>query len=242
MHLSKKPKILFFDVETSPNEGFYWNKQYDTNIIKRTRDAEMLCFAYKWQDKKRLHGASQATAGDEKRMINLLHPVFNEMDYLVGHNVNKFDRRWSNTVFGRSGLTQPAPYKIIDTMTIMKKHFYLPSYSMEESAKFFDIDTRKKKIGWEVWEACIEDKDKEAYAILLDYNKQDIRVLEALYEKLVEGGWIADPSLEVILDRPEKCDKCGSERLKSHGYQHLKTHSNRRFICLSCGRVSSVRV
>lgn len=238
----KKPKVLFFDIETSSALGYFWpNKLYDQNIIKVKKQADLLCYSYKWRGSKGITGTSMHLEGSEKKLIKTLHPVFNEMDYLVGHNVDKFDRKQSNSRFGKYGLSKPAPYKIIDTMRVMKQHFHLPSYTLSACAEFFGIEQKKKKIGWEVWEACMEG-DAKAFSKLLSYNKQDIRVLEALYNKLVEGGWIEDPMQEVLKERPEECRACGSDRLLSKGYVRNKSATARRFICLSCGKQCQVKV
>ena len=49
----KKAKILIYDLETSPNQGYTWGK-YEQNVIQFTKEWELLSFAYKWLGEKKV--------------------------------------------------------------------------------------------------------------------------------------------------------------------------------------------
>src|SRR5271166_7117509 len=50
----KKAKVLFYDLETSPNLGYSWGK-YEQNIIEFKKQWELLSVAYRWQGEKEIH-------------------------------------------------------------------------------------------------------------------------------------------------------------------------------------------
>jgi len=49
--MTKKTKILFYDLETSPNIGYTWEK-YDQNVISFIKEREILTCAYKFKGDK----------------------------------------------------------------------------------------------------------------------------------------------------------------------------------------------
>lgn len=52
-----KPRILFYDVETSPILGYTFGI-YDTNVAHVVRDTHLMSFAWKWSDEKTIHSHS----------------------------------------------------------------------------------------------------------------------------------------------------------------------------------------
>ena len=64
---------LFFDIETSPNIGFFWQSGYKlqvpyTNIIK---ERAIICICYKWENDKKVNfNPKSASAAIIVREIN----------------------------------------------------------------------------------------------------------------------------------------------------------------------------
>jgi len=53
-----KTKILFFDIEISPIISYNW-RLWQSDAIDIVEDWQILCFAYKWADEKRVHVIGQ---------------------------------------------------------------------------------------------------------------------------------------------------------------------------------------
>ena len=49
-----KPRILIYDIETSPIISYNWGI-WEQNAIEVIEDWQILCFAYKWLDEKKTH-------------------------------------------------------------------------------------------------------------------------------------------------------------------------------------------
>jgi hypothetical protein len=52
-----KKKRLFFDIETSPNIGFFWQSGYKLNISYNNIITEraIICICYKWEGDEKLY-------------------------------------------------------------------------------------------------------------------------------------------------------------------------------------------
>ena len=88
-----KKKRLFFDIETSPNVGFFWQSGYKlnipyTNIIK---ERAIICICYKWADEDKVYSLQWDKNQDDKTMLEKFMAVANEAHELVGHNGDRFD-------------------------------------------------------------------------------------------------------------------------------------------------------
>jgi len=55
--LKSKRKRLFFDIETSPNVGFFWSAGYKLNVTADSiiQERAIICICYKWEDEKEVY-------------------------------------------------------------------------------------------------------------------------------------------------------------------------------------------
>lgn len=235
------PKILIFDLETTPNSGFYWGQNWETSIIKNIEYGKILSYSAKWLGDKRV-----TTRGwiDNKKfndrelpIVKELWELLNEADAVVAHNGKSFDVKKCNTKFAFYGLGPPSPYKIIDTKIEAKKYISLPSYSLNNIADYFGLGSKVEHEGFSLWEKCIAGK-KAAWAKMKKYNKQDVVLLEEIYLKLlpwmktqVNAGMYAD---KVV------CPRCGGNKLQSRGWTVTNVTRYKRIQCMGCGSWSRV--
>lgn len=224
------PKLLFLDIETKPNEGFFWNV-WDQNIPKEmiTRDWEIISWAAKWQGSKQLLQMDVETLS-EKQMLKGMWKLIDQADIIVTQNGVKFDARKLNTRFEKHRMGPPSSYRHIDTLKLAKKYFGFTFNSLAYLADFLETPHRKlehrKYPGWSLWKACI-DGVKDAWREMRKYNKMDIVVLEEVYDRLV----IWDPAFRT----PEKCT-CGSTSFRKIGFSASAAGVNyQRYRCNDCG-------
>ena len=92
-------KRLFFDIETSPNIGFFWQSGYKLNIPYSNiiKERAIICICYKWADEKQVYSLSWDDNQDDREMLEKFIAVANEASELVGHNSDKFDLPWVRT-------------------------------------------------------------------------------------------------------------------------------------------------
>lgn len=180
----KKLKVILFDIETSALEGPTW-KTYDTNLIKVTKDWELLSFAYKELGANSTKVATRQGQKTDKALTKKLWDVLNEADVVIAHNGDRFDVRKANAKFLQYDLG-PTKVKVsIDTLKIAKRHFALTSNRLNDVAGLLGVGQKVDTGGYQLWEDCKANKPA-AWRLMAKYNKQDVVVLENVYNKLLE--------------------------------------------------------
>ena len=238
----KKPKVLLYDVESTPNRGYCWEK-YEQDIIEFDRERQIITFAYKWLGEKEVHAYSlpdfpsfQADISDNKALIQKLHDVMSEANIVVGHNVNQFDDRMANADFLRHGLNPPPPHRTVDTLAFARSKFRLNSNKLDDLGKILGVGRKVKHEGFSLWRKCM-DGDTEALKRMVRYNKQDVVLLVAVYLKL-RPCMAHHPNMNAI-DKNDGCPVCRSRNLMSRGFSIFGGGKRPRFKCKDCGKWSS---
>lgn len=228
-------KILFYDIETSPNLAYVWGK-YDQNVIDFKKEWEMLSFAYKWQGSDKVTCITRPHFSDptDKSLVKALWKLLDEADVVIAHNGDQFDNKKTSARFVAHGITPPSPYQSIDTKKVAKSYFNFNSNSLDDLGRTLGLGRKVKHSGFDMWLGCMAGK-KSSWKEMAHYNKQDVVLLEKVYIKM--RCWINNhPTASAASpDKPPGCPKCGGSRLKSHGFRHLKTQSYQRYVCKDCG-------
>jgi RNase_H superfamily len=240
--METKFKILLFDIETAPSLGYSWNK-YETTILKFEKEWYMLSFAYKWLGQKEVivkalpdYPNYSKDHSDDKALVTDLWNLFNEADLIIGQNLDKFDIRKANTRFLYHGLTPPEPYKTVDTLKLAKKYFAFNSNKLDDLGEFLGVGRKVKHEGIEMWLGCMAG-DPKAWAKMKKYNKQDVLLLEKIYNKF--RPWHkSHPNITIKGDKLA-CPVCGSPKVQKRGYNYLISYKSQRYHCQVCGHWSS---
>jgi len=231
-------RMLFFDIEIAPIVGTTW-ATYDTNVIWKIQDWYILCFAYKWQGENRTHVVSQPqfkgyTPGstDDSAIAEKLHSLFDEAHILVAHNGNKFDIKKVNARFLYHGLMPPSHYQRIDTLLVARRHFGFTSNKLDELGATLGVG-RKEHSNKELWRLCMAG-DPKAWRKMERYNKQDVVLLEAVYDKLMPYD-TGHPNIAIITGKPDSCPSCGRQgTLTANGKRYNKTSVQQAWMCTAC--------
>ena len=228
------PKIVLVDIETSPSLGYTWGK-YEQNVLKFTKEWELLSFAYKELGShatKCLSRPDFPKDSTDKSLVKAAWKVLNEADILIGHNLDKFDNRKLKAKFVEHGLSPPQTYKTVDTLKIARQQFAFNSNSLNDLGHTLKVGKKVKTGGIDLWFACM-DGDPKAWSKMVAYNKQDVILLEKVYERL--RSWYPNhPNLSLYTDRPG-CPVCCSTRVQRRGTQVLKSRKVARLQCQACG-------
>lgn len=235
---ANKPRILVFDIETSPNLGYIWGK-YEQNVIEFTKEWHMMSFSYKWLGDKKTHVIAlpdfkryKTHPEDDSSLVGALWALFDEADIIIAHNGDKFDIKKANAKFLEHGMTPPSPYKTIDTLKIARKYFALNSNKLDDLGMLLGVGRKVKHAGFELWKGCMGG-NSSSWKKMKEYNKQDVVLLEKVYLKL--RPWHSGhPSVSVYGDHTA-CPKCGSHSLQKNGVRVTQTTIYQQMICRSCG-------
>lgn len=234
-------KVLALDVELSPLMAYVWGLyNVDSISLDQMRESqEVICFGAKWVGGDYVfrsvyhHGKTQ--------MLTALHQLLDEADVVLGWNSRNFDMKHVQREFIENGYPPPSPVKHIDLMLVARKEFRFPSNKLEYvSRKLLGVG-KVDNGGFKTWLACLTGTDKEkhrAWARMKKYQKQDVLLLEPLYEKM--RPWLNGPHqvgkalTAGITSNDQACPNCGSVHFQRRGMEHTKARSYHRLQCQDC--------
>ena len=228
-------KLLMLDIETSPNEAYVWKSQLWSGHIgshQITADGEILCYAAKFLGEKEMHFDSSYASG-RKTMLRGIHKLLSAADVVVTYNGNKFDLTELNREFLLYQLGPTAPYKRLDLYAVARKTFRFASNKLDYICEALGIG-KKTDSNFQLWVDCM-NKDPAAWVTMEKYNKNDVVLLEGLYEYLLP--WIDNhPNYGMYMDGRPVCPNCGSAHSQRRGYFFKKALKYLRFQCMGCGK------
>jgi DNA polymerase elongation subunit (family B) len=233
-----KAKILYFDIETSPNLSYTWGK-YEQDVIAFEQEWYMLSFAFKWGD-----GKTQAYSlpdfktykkdrTNDVELVTKLWELFNEADIVVAHNGDRFDIRKSNSRFLFHKLPPPQTYKTVDTLKVARKHFQLNSNRLNDISELLHIGNKVETGGFSLWLGCMSGDDS-SWKKMVKYNKQDVDLLYDVYHRL--KSWMTNhPNMNLYQETLYCCPICGSKHVQSRGFSMTRVGKYQRYQCQGCG-------
>lgn len=233
-------KILFIDIETAPHKVYAWGLwNQDINPSNIIEPGYTLCFAAKFKDEKtvRFH----AVWKDKREMLEEAHRLLCDADVVVHYNGTKFDIPHLNREFILAGMGPPSPVQEVDLLSVARRKMKFPSNKLDYVSQALGLEAKHSHKGLKLWHEVM-DGDVKAQREMMRYNKQDVHMLEPLYESLLP--WIdTHPNHGLFLDSEVPvCRNCGSTDLESRGYRYTSVSKFQRYQCHSCGKWSSSRV
>lgn len=228
-------KILILDIETAPNKGYFWGLWGQNIAINQIEEpGYTLCWAAKWLGKRGVIFDSLYYSSQED-MLDGIWKLLDEADAVIHYNGIKFDIPTLNAEFAANSLPPPSPYHQIDLYKTVKKRFKLPSNKLDFVARHFGIAGKIQHKGMSLWDGCMAN-DPASWRIMERYNKQDVKMLEPLYEILLP--WIQNhPNRALFQDHVERptCTNCGSENVVKKGIETTVAYKYQRYRCRNCG-------
>lgn len=223
-------RILFYDIETTPNLSYVWG-QYEQNVLKHVKEWELLSFAWKYSEAGGV-GCHSRKDYSEKELVRTLWTLMNRSDFTVAHNGDKFDLKKVRTKFLQFGFEPPQPSKSIDTLKLAKKYFNFNSNKLNDLCEHLGLGKKVHTGGFDLWLDCIAKKPA-AFKKLEKYNKQDVVLLEKLYNKL--KPWIySQPGISLAHTLGECHNGCGFT-LKKQDMRQRKHKKVQTYQCKKCG-------
>lgn len=245
-----KPKLLIYDIETSYLIGKTWGL-YDQNIIGGYKgllaDYQILSVAWCWYDpqkpleKQRVFVKGQddfeaykAGINNDTEVVKFIHALFTEAQWVIAHNGDSFDQRKVRARFVQRKLPAiPWPNEI-DTKKMAKKIGGFTSNRLGDLAVQLDVPFKKGDAGGiATWDGCLAG-DPTAWNKMKKYNRQDIPPLIGIYE--IFRAWYPNhPSVNLLLEKPDACPKCGSLNVVRQGKRtYKKTTTYQTYKCKDC--------
>lgn len=244
-------KILLFDIETLPDVAAVW-KAYETYIPTKMllREGSIACAAWKWYGTDEVYSVSllgslkrfKKNVYDDYHVVRTLHGVLSQADVIVAQNGDKFDIKWYNTQALKHGLSPIPTIPTIDTYKVLKKHFRFRSNRLDYVCKTLGLGN-KLETDISIWMTIIDDRisyteKADALAYLVKYCKQDIRLLEGLFD--IMTPYISNMPALISGDTSIlRCINvtCNSANLRQKGYRTTRAGTQyKRYQCNDCGK------
>ena len=225
-------KILLLDIETAPNVAHVWGLwQQNVGLNQIIDSGYVMCWAAKWYEDNEVifDGINKSSP---KTMLTRIHKLLTEADAVIHYNGTKFDIPTLNKEFLLYGMLPPAPYKQMDLLRVARSQFRFPSNKLDYIARAMGLGKKTQHTGHELWIQCMA-KNKEAWATMEEYNKNDVVLLEKVYEKL--KPWIKNHVNHGIYEDGLCCPNCASIKYQRRGFEYTRAYKYQRFQCSSCG-------
>lgn len=225
-------RILLLDIETAPNLAYVWGL-WDQNIAinQIAANGYVLCWSAKWLGGEEVFFDS-VHKSKPKRMLERVWKLLDKADAVVHYNGKKFDIPTLQKEFLQHGIQPPAPYKQIDLLRVSKEAFRFPSNKLDYVSSALGIGKKIRHEGHELWVKCMAG-DNEAWKVMEGYNRQDVLLLEKLYEKYLP--WIKNHPNHGAFEESAICTNCGSHNLQRRGYAVTSAMKYARYQCNDCG-------
>lgn len=232
-------KILFWDIETSPNFSAHWGF-WKQNVGKGStiRKAGLVSHAWAWGDGEThvsILTPKEAVKNDYERLVREAWSLLDNADIVVAHNGKRFDIRKINAEFIKLGLPPPSPYKVYDTLRVAKKHFYFDRNDLDSLCETLNIPFRKvSNEGMPLWVKCCMGEEG-ALNKMAEYNEGDIPTLRALFRKLLP--WDNQGiNFALIEQEMNGCPHCGADSLEFTGkFVYTPSRKYDLYKCSGCG-------
>ena len=229
-------KILTLDIETSPVLAHVWGLwQQNVGLNQIMEATEVLCWAAKWYGEDDIMFASTFW-DDKEEMLHRIWELLDEADVVVHYNGRRFDVPHLNREFLENDFLPPSPYKQIDLLQTSKSQFKFPSNKLDYVAQTLGIGAKIKHAGHQLWVDCMLG-NKEAWAKMEEYNKEDVVLTEKLFEKY--KPWIKGmPNAALYQEETGEltCPLCGGTDVHKRGFAYTALSMFQRYRCNDCGK------
>jgi DNA polymerase elongation subunit (family B) len=225
-------RVLLLDIETAPNTAYVWRLFKENIPLARLMETSyVMCWAAKWLDEEEVFFDSVYHSSMHE-MLTSIHDLLDRADVVVHFNGKSFDIPTLNKEFLINGIPPPAPYKQVDLMLVAKDKFRFVSNKLDHIAGQLGVG-QKHDTSFELWVGCM-NKDPEAWTVMKQYNIQDVRLLEEVYNQFIP--WITKgPNMAVYADGAPVCPNCGSVHVNQRGFAYTTVGKFQRYQCKDCG-------
>jgi len=218
-------KLILFDIEAS-------NLNANFGIC--------LCVAWKVMGEKKVHSVSLldgpgSTNGrpNDRYVVKTACAALSQADAVCGWYSKKYDWPFLQTRLLAHRMKPMPPIAHKDAWEIARYRMKLNSNRLKTVSEFLMVE-EKTALNGPIWIGAAAGNKKDIKYVL-DHCKQDVLVLEEVYE-LIRPLDISHPNLAVVDDRPDTCPICNTPgRLQKRGYSIARVTKTPRFQCQACG-------
>lgn len=180
----KKKRIIFFDLEVSPNVVLSWRigRKVSLSMDDIIKERAIMCVCWKFEGNDTVYSL-QWKDGDDKELLEKFAKIADNCDILCGHNGDNFDIKWLRTRCLYHGIQLSPKFHTIDTLKAAKSGFLFNSNKLDYIGQFLKLG-RKIPTQYEMWKKILLLNDKKTLDAMVTYCKGDVLLLEKVYNKM----------------------------------------------------------
>lgn len=246
--MTKKIKVLFYDIETSPLQAWVWGQgqQYvsHSQFVENYKMWDLISIQYCWNDGKKAKVLRYDKHGGTKGMIEAFDEIVKKADITIGKNSNKFDSKMINSLRMLHKIKGFPEWTLIkdDLEVQMRRHFRLPSQSLDYISDLLGYGG-KIKMEMRDW------IDIANYRQLMRFESNHKEVSKVLFSKscrevLRDGKKALNKMCEYgakdVVDTRELWNYLSEHFMPSY---NMATHVGERLACkqLGCGSTNIIK-
>lgn len=237
------PKVLFFDIETSPCLAYVWGcgKQF-VGIKQLRKERKIISIGYLFNKEKTVkvlkmdlnkHFINKFDDDADKEMLKKFVKIYNNANLVVAHNGRRFDRariRARLVKYGLPDLDMSIPFDDSYTMT---KAIDFTSHKLDHLGRYLQTG-QKDHIDYDVWVKVMEGS-KKALNEMCVYMKTDVIRLRSAYNKLKPYAK-SKLNLSAFHDTAEICPNCGTNNFCKDAIRYTNSGQFQAYLCKDCGK------
>jgi uncharacterized protein YprB with RNaseH-like and TPR domain len=228
---------LFFDIETSPNVGFFWRPGHRISLSHENiiHERQIITVAWKWQGQKTVHHLAWDKDQNDKTLVTRFLKQMERADEIVAHFGDGFDIPWMRARALINGFRTLPVYKTVDTCAWAARLFQFNCNKLDYLAQIAGFG-RKLPTDYRLWVDVVLGKNSSALARMIRYNRHDVVLLEKVYHWLSGIGPVKTHA--GVLNGHEKwsCPRCASDQVqKVRRYITAKGTEQQQMKCVPCG-------
>lgn len=247
--IKNKQKIIVFDEETSPGNGWFFGRLYETNII-RVESPETISNISWWDSEtNKIKHLAQWDFKDWKKGVwndKSLVRAFREVlikgnyDIIAGQNSDQFDIKLFNARLAYHGLKPIPEYNTLDTKKLAKSKLKLHSYSLEHMAWFFGYGGKYHHSGLDMWFNSRDGIKKDQKEIVYYCDKdvsltKDILINNLLPFIKLPSSYNRNDGIHLNCSNPS----CGLFNLIRDKVRQVANGWRIQYVCKDCGHYTT---
>lgn len=221
MRNNKAPKVLIYDIETTPLLTYVWRLGeqviYHHQLVKPWDKYNIICISYMWDTDikaKTIHWDYKKQ--DSAKVVREFDKIIKKADIALGKNSDRFDVKHINAqrlIHNLPPLPQWMDYTD-DVEKQIRKHFILPSYGLDYISKEFGMGG-KVKMDFQDWVDILEKKNKKSFQKMCYYNRKDVEDTKAIWNKI--KPYIKPKFNMSVFYGDIRCTNCGGQNVRKDG-------------------------
>jgi len=231
------PRIVTIDLERVPGLAEFWQpKTHYINTNSIVSYPRTICYAYKWNDSPKIHFEAEWLTSHEE-MIRTAFALYDEADFVVGYNQVRFDNKHFMSDWAVYEMGMPSSWFDIDLLSVARKGLGFEVKSLDEVTKRLGLQSKVDKYDPKVAKAAVAG-DVKAQRKIARYNKGDVKITDALHERLAHLTKTPNAKLyEDEEDHRPRCSKalCASYNLEKRGFAYTPQSKFQQYRCRDCG-------